>query len=134
MAREQGLAIEVASAGTESYHIGEAPHRFSQEVCRANGINISNQRAIRFTFRHFEEYDLIFAMADDVYHEISRIGRAKADMSKVAYFMNVLRPGGNESVPDPYYGGRDGFDEVFALIDEVCTCFVDNFKKNNNVQ
>src|SRR4051812_47269345 len=78
---EQGLNWKVDSAGTESYHIGEPPHHFSQKICREMGVDISGQRARKFVAADLGRYDKIYAMADDVYREIKRIGGANADMS-----------------------------------------------------
>lgn len=102
--KEHGLDWVVESAGTESYHVGEAPHSLSQKVCREHGIDISYQRATKFSVADFAAYDKIYALAHDVYTEIQRIGGKNADMTKVDYFMNELHPNKNESVPDPYYG------------------------------
>lgn len=110
----------VDSAGTESYHIGEAPHRHSQAICRANGIDISGQTARKFVVADFDRYDKIYAMADDVYREIQRIGGRHADMGKVDLFLNELEPGSNASVPDPWYGTEDGYELVFDMINITC--------------
>ena len=131
--KEHGLDWSVASAGTESYHIGEAPHRLSHKVCLKNGIDISAQRAAKFTKAHFDEYDKIYAFANDVYNEIQRIGGHRADMSKVDYFLNELNAGANESVPDPYYGGEDGYHHVYELIEKTCEQIIANYKKENYV-
>src|ERR1700761_8124921 len=87
MVKHHGLNWTVESAGTERYHIGEAPHRFSQKICKKHGIDISEFRAAKFTANDFTPYDKIYAMADDVSREIKRIGGKKADMSKVDYFL-----------------------------------------------
>jgi len=126
--KQHGLDWEVASAGTENYHIGEAPHRFSQKVCSCNGVDISAQRAQKFTAKHFGEYDKIYAMAGDVYREIQRIGGSKADMSKVEYFLNELEEGSNGSVPDPWYGDEAGYTPVYELIDRTCDAIIEKYK------
>jgi protein-tyrosine phosphatase len=126
-AAKNGKNWIVDSAGTESYHIGEAPHRFSQKICRANGIDISGQCARKFSPDDFERYDKIYAMADDVYREIKRIGGGKAIMSKVEYFLNESMPGSNASVPDPWYGEESGYAEVFELIDKTCSTIVSKY-------
>lgn len=128
-AKEHGLNWVIESAGTESYHIGEAPHRHSQKICMVNGIDISGLRAAKFTAKDFERYDRIYAFADDVYREIQRIGGRGADMSKVDYFLNELHGGGNRSVPDPYYGTEEGYKTVFDLIDKTCEAIVEKYKK-----
>jgi protein-tyrosine phosphatase len=126
--KEQGLDWQVDSAGTNSYHTGEAPHRYSQKVCLANGVDISAQRAKRFSAADFERYDIIYALANDVYEEIKKMGGKHADMNKVKYFLNELEPGSNGSVPDPWYGNEDGYTPVFELIDRTCDAIIEKYK------
>lgn len=126
--KQHGLNWQVDSAGTNSYHTGEAPHRHSQKVCLMNGVDISGQRAKRFSAADFERYDIIYAMADDVYEEIRRMGGKHADMDKVEYFLNELEPGGNGSVPDPWYGNEDGYMPVYELIDRTCDAIIEKYK------
>ena len=126
--KENGLKWVVDSAGTESYHIGEAPHHFSQNVCKVNGIDIAAQKARQFTPNDFKIYDKIYAFAADVYREIKTIGGENADMSVVDYFLNELEPGKNESVPDPWYGTEDGYKEVYNLIDKTCNEIIKHYK------
>lgn len=119
-AREAGLNWTVESAGTNGYHIGEAPHRLSQKVALLNGIDICEQKARQFVKEDFERYDKIYAMAEDVLDEIKWIAKEKYDPAKVDYFLNELHPGKNSSVPDPWYGTEPGYHEVYKLIDETC--------------
>ncbi len=126
--KEHGLDWTVESAGTESYHVGEAPHRFSQKVCLAKGVDISAQRARRFTAADFGRYDKIYALAADVYDEIKRIGGPKADMSKVDYILNELEQGSNGSVPDPWYGTEEGYTPVYELLDKACDAIIARYK------
>jgi protein-tyrosine phosphatase len=119
-----GLDWQVDSAGTNGYHIGEAPHRLSQKVAKLNGIDICDQRARQFVKEDFDRYDKIYAMADDVVDDIRSIAGNKYASSKVALFMNELHPGKNYSVPDPWYGPEPGFHEVYKLIDEVCDAII----------
>jgi protein-tyrosine phosphatase len=118
----------VASASTNTYHTGEAPHRFSQKICLAHGIDISGQRATRITKADFDFYDKIYAFAGDVYQDIKAIGGPMADMTKVDFFLNELHPGRNESVPDPYYGNEDGYKIVYDLIYKTCNAIIENYK------
>lgn len=115
-----GLDWTIASAGTESYHIGEAPHKFSQKVCSVQGIDISGQRAKRFTAADLKAWDKIYAMAADVLEEIYSIGGRTADYSHVGLFLNELHPGENESVPDPWYGEEAGYTPVYEMIEATC--------------
>jgi protein-tyrosine phosphatase len=119
-ARKAGLNWQVDSAGTNGYHVGEAPHPLSQKVARLNGIDICDQRARRFVKEDMERYDKIYAMADDVIVDIRRIAKGRYDESKVELFLNELYPGKNASVPDPWYGEEPGYHEVYELIDKAC--------------
>jgi len=71
-------------------------------------------------------------MSHDVYYEILRIGGENYSDEKVALFLNELEEGCNESVPDPWYGGEDGFVEVFDLIDKTCEAIVKKYAKEVN--
>jgi protein-tyrosine phosphatase len=129
--QQHGLDWHVSSAGTESYHIGQPPHQYSQKVCMTNGVDISSQRAQKFTAKHFDEYDKIYAMADDVYDEIRRIGGHRADMTKVDLFLNELEPGCNGCVPDPWYGTEDGYLPVYEMINRTCEAIIAKYKNGN---
>ena len=126
-AAEAGLNWQIDSAGTNGYHVGEPPHRLSQKVARLNGIDICDQRARQFVKEDFDRYDKIYAMADDVVDDMRRIARDKYDPSKVDLFMNELHPGGNHSVPDPWYGPEPGYHEVYEIIDEVCKAIISKY-------
>jgi protein-tyrosine phosphatase len=122
-----GLDWQVDSAGTNGYHIGEAPHPLSQKVARLNGLDISQQRARRFTATDLANYDKIYALAGDVVDEIRRISGRGADLSRVSLLMNELHPGLDEDVPDPYYGAEPGYHEVYQLIDEAADAIVEKY-------
>jgi protein-tyrosine phosphatase len=122
-----GLTWSIESAGTNSYHTGEPPHPFSQKIARLNGIDISKQRARRFTADDFDVYDKIYALAEDVMDEIKRISGKKFEHSKIDLLMNELYPGKNMDVPDPWYGPEPGYHEVFKLIDKVCDKIIEKY-------
>lgn len=126
---KHGLNWQVDSAGTESYHIGEAPHRYSQKVCLLHNIDISGQRARKFIREDIARYDKIYAMAADVLDEIKRIAGVKADIDKVSLFLNELHPGEDRSVPDPWYGNEDGYLPVYTMINETCEAIIEKYKK-----
>jgi protein-tyrosine phosphatase len=119
-ALKAGLNWRVESAGTNSYHIGEAPHHLSQKIAKLNGIDISQQRARRFVAADFERYDKIYALAEDVMNDTGHIAKNKFDGGKIDLLMNELYPDRNMDVPDPYYGGESGYHEVYKMLDEVC--------------
>src|SRR5437763_2848594 len=115
-AKAAGLPWTVESAGTNGYHVGEAPHHLSQKVASLNGIDICEQRARKFVKEDFERYDKIYAMAADVIDNIKSIAREKYDPSRLDLFLNELYPGRDMDVPDPWYGPEPGYHQVFELI------------------
>ena len=122
-----GLNWQIDSAGTNGYHIGEAPHRLSQKVAKLNGIDICNQRARQFVKEDFERFDKIYALADDVLDEIKWIAREKFDHSKADLLLNELHPGKNRSVPDPWYGPEPGYHDVYRLIEQACDAIIEKY-------
>lgn len=123
-AADADLTWQVESAGTNQYHIGEAPHPLSQKVAQMNGIDIRNQRARRFVASDFDRYDKIYALAEDVLEEIKRIAKDNYDPAKVALLMNELYPGENRNIPDPWYGPEPGYHEVYGMLDQVCNAII----------
>lgn len=119
-----GLDWYIDSAGTEKYHIGKAPHEYSQNICSSHGIDISNQRARKFTPADLTGYDLVYAMADDVAREIRRISGPKADYSHMGLFLEELEPGSGKSVPDPWYGDESAYVGVYDMIDATCDAII----------
>ena len=123
-ATEHGLDWIVESAGTNGYHVGEAPHHLSRKVAQKNGIDISDQQARRFCSADFEQYDMIYVMANDVLHEMKEIAGNKFKEDKVDFFLNALHPEKNNDVPDPWYGDEDGYTDVYTIIDEACDAII----------
>jgi protein-tyrosine phosphatase len=129
-ANDAGLNWTVDSAGTNSYHIGEAPHHLSQKVAKLNGVDICNQKARRFVKEDVERYDKIYAMADDVLDDIRQIAKEKYDPAKIDLFLNELYPEENKSVPDPWYGTEPGYHEVYKIIDEACNSIISKYENS----
>ena len=112
--------IQVDSAGTAAYHVGELPDERSIAVAKKYGIDLTNQRARKFIIQDFDVFDLIYAMDESNYQNILELARKEVDESKVQLILNETNPDSNESVPDPYYGGKDGFENVYNMLDEAC--------------
>jgi len=128
---QAGLEWTVESAGTNSYHIGEAPHPLSQKVGKQNGIDISRQRARRFVAEDFADYDKIYALAEDVIDEMKKIAGDKFDARRVELLLNELFPGKNMDVPDPWYGPEPGYHQAFKMIDEACEVILKKYSMLN---
>jgi protein-tyrosine phosphatase len=126
--KKNGLNWTVDSAGTNSYHTGEAPHKFSQKVCLTNGVDISEQKARTFVVGDFLKYDIIYAMADDVYRDIKKMAGTSEDMGKVRFFLDELGGAKGASVPDPWYGNENAYMPVYTLINKVCNAIIEKYK------
>ncbi|UTD13956.1 low molecular weight phosphotyrosine protein phosphatase [Tenacibaculum mesophilum] len=110
----------VDSAGTAGYHVGELPDGRSIEVARKYGIDITNQHSRKFTKADFDKFDMIFAMDQNNYADIVALSENEEQHEKVKMILNELYPDENRSVPDPYYGGDQGFENVYKMLDEAC--------------
>jgi protein-tyrosine phosphatase len=128
LANNHNLNWTVESAGTNQFHIGEAPHKSSQKVCKENGIDISHQRARRFKKEDFVEYDLIYALATDVIDEMKILTQPHFNETKVQLLLDVIYPGENKSVTDPWYGAEAGYYPVFEEIKKCCEAIVSKYK------
>jgi protein-tyrosine phosphatase len=133
-AHEAGLQWTVESAGTNGYHNGEAPHHICQKLSKANGIDISNQRSRQIKKNDFENYDILYAMAEDVMIDMKSIAGDKFETSNVKLFLEELMPGKQMDVPDPWYGGEDGFIEVYELIEKNCDKIIKNYLSKNKTE
>ena len=123
-----GLNWTVDSAGTNRYHINEAPHRLSQKVAKKRGIDISKQICRRFTVEDFEKFDKIYVMAADVVDEMKELTGNKFEDTKIDLLLNELYPGENKDIPDPWYGPEAGYNEVFDMIEEACEALIKKYK------
>ena len=112
--------VFVDSAGTAAYHVGELPDPRSIEVAKKYGIDLTNQRARKFTAKDFSDFDLIYAMDHHNYQNILSLAKSKAEAKKVKMILNEVHLQQNLSVPDPYYGGDEGFENVYKMLDEAC--------------
>ena len=117
--KEAGLDWEVESAGTGSWHIGEAPDPRSQKIAKINGIDISKQKAQKFIPDHFTKFDRIYVMDSSNYRDVVNMAVNEDDKNKVELIMNLVEPGKNKAVPDPYYDD-ELYSVVFEMLDEAC--------------
>ena len=121
----------VDSAGTANYHIGEFPDNRSIEIAFQNDINITDQRGRQFKISDFDYYDIIFVMDRHNFQNVMRLARNDQDKSKVRMILNELYPNENMDVPDPYYGGNDGFRNVFDLLNDACEIITKRLTSNH---
>lgn len=124
--KQHGLSVEVDSAGTANYHVGEKPDHRMRRISLEYGVSIDELRARQFTATDFDHYDIIFAMDQSNEQNILRLARNESDRQKVKLFLNELYPGENREVPDPYYGTENHFKEVIELLDQATDAFLIN--------
>lgn len=111
--------FEIESAGTIGYHVGEPPDRRMQEVMRARGIPVIG-RSKQLDGFDLEHYDLILAMDKDNRDAALALARGDAQRAKVKLFCEYCSEHRETEVPDPYYGGEQGFERVMDLIEDGC--------------
>jgi protein-tyrosine phosphatase len=109
-------AWRVDSAGTSDYHAGQAPDPRSQASALRHGVDISGQRSRAFSAADFEEFDHILVMDSSNHVNVCRLTDNPSHLAKVQLMLDVSFPGENKPVPDPYYGGDHGFENVYQLL------------------
>lgn len=127
---DAGLAdlVVIDSAGTHGYHVGEAPDARSQAHARRRGYDLSRLRARRFSGEDFHAFDLILAMDREHHAMLARLAPPSTGQKLRMMLEFARRPGGGNEVPDPYYGGPDGFELVLDLIEDAAEGLLDHLK------
>ena len=117
--KTKNLDIFTDSAGTAGYHIGSPPDIRSIEIADKYNINLRNQRARQFSRADFEKFDIIYAMDTNNYAHLNALSKNQEEREKIRLILNEINPDLWQSVPDPYYGGEDGFQEVYDMLDQA---------------
>ncbi len=121
----------VDSAGTSGYHQGERPDPRSIATARAHGIDITNQRSAHFHTSDFDRYDYIYVMDQSNYDNVIKLASTERDRQKVKLILDEIYPNQSMEVPDPYYGGDQGFENVYQMLDLACDQIAE--KLNGNI-
>ncbi len=118
LVEEAGLMDQVAidSAGTHGYHVGESPDRRTATAAAKRGYSLAGQTARQIDEEDFERFDLLLAMDRGHRTFLNRIAPPGSE-KKVRMFMSLAAGKGDQDVPDPYYGGPDGFEIVLDMIE-----------------
>jgi protein-tyrosine phosphatase len=117
-ARAPQLSVELDSAGTHDYHVGEPPDERSIAAARRRGIDLSTLRARTVKAGDFDYYDLILAMDEQNLRELRRRAPAQRH-DRIRLMMEFVPAATTRAVPDPYYGGPQGFEQVLDLLEEA---------------
>jgi protein-tyrosine phosphatase len=118
VAEEKGLIgrFEIDSAGLGDWHIGQAPDHRAQKATESRGIDISGQSARQVEDEDFERFDLLLVMDRSNYGELKARAPASA-RGKIRPFLDFAPHVGTKDVPDPFFGGSEGFDHALDLIE-----------------
>ena len=122
------LNIEVDSAGTAAYHIGKKPDLRSIEIANKYAIDLNQQRARQFSRADFDEFDIIYAMDTNNYAHLISLAYSEKERNKIRMILNEINPNSYQSVPDPYYGGKNGFQDVYNMLDNSCGKIIQNIE------
>ena len=122
------LDIVVDSAGFEPYHNNDIADPRSAEIAKKHGHDLSFHRARLFRHDDFNVYDKIYVMDDYNYQDVKYTSKNDNEFAKVDLIMNVVYPNQNINVPDPYYGGTNGFENVYKMLDIATDKIIEEIK------
>lgn len=121
--------FNVDSAGTSGGHKGQAPDKRSIAVANKNGIDISQQKSRKLVKRDFKVYDYLYVMDGSNYLDVIAMASNKEEIKKVIRIMDEVFPNENLDVPDPYYGGSQGFENVYRMLDQATDLIANKINK-----
>lgn len=122
------LQMEIDSAGTHAYHIGEAPDERAQAACARRGIDISRLRGRRAVAGDIEKFDYVLAMDRENYENLLEICPPGLE-SRIRLFMEFASSRAEQEVPDPYFGGAGGFDRVLDMIEDAAQGLLEEIRR-----
>ena len=120
--------VYIDSAGTGGYHIGEQPDPRSIATAKRYDLDITGQRCRKFSKKDFEDFDHIYVMDNSNYRDVVELAENEEQRNKVQLILEEIFPGENVDVPDPYYGGDQGFENVYQMLDEACDSIAEKLK------
>lgn len=124
-----GLNVTVDSAGTSGIHEGEAPDKRATATLLEKGINISDLRSQQLMANDFSDYDYIITMDEDNQRDCELLGASVESLNQPKMLMNFTQPHLNISVPDPYYGGQQGFEAVYEMLNLATDKLIEELQK-----
>lgn len=120
--------VEVDSAGTHGYHIGEAPDSRTQRVAASRGYDLSQLRARKIAYQDLDYFDLILAMDRTNLDNLMRMASPE-QRQKIALFMDYAANFDDDEVPDPFYGLGHSFDLVLDMVEDAAQGLVDHIRQ-----
>ncbi|MBZ0241687.1 MAG: hypothetical protein K8F24_00605 [Bacteroidales bacterium] len=117
---DKGIKGTVESAGFESFHINDAPDPRAISVAKNYGIDISQKKARIFLKTDFNRFDRIYVMDTINMNDVLELVRNENNRKKVDYLMNLIEPGSDKTVPDPFLSGIEDCEKVFVTLEKAC--------------
>lgn len=132
--REAGLQerIEVDSAGTHAYHVGEPPDRRAQQTAQRRGVDLSSQRARKVGRDDFKQFDYVLAMDRDNYALLAQLC-PEGEEGRLRLFLDFAPQLPEREVPDPYYGGDSGFERVFDMVEAAAQGLLADIRREHGL-
>ena len=118
------LNASVDSAGTANFHVGQEPDQRSAKSGLKHGVDISNLRGRQFGVDDFDNFDQIYVMDKSNYGNVVSLARNEDDKNKVEMLLNLNNPDSFDEVPDPYFGGEQGFENVYQMLNNACEVII----------
>jgi protein-tyrosine phosphatase len=109
----------VDSAGTSGGHKGQAPDKRSIAIANKNGLDISNQKSRKLLEEDFKNFDFLYVMDQSNYNDVTSLASTEEEKKKVIKILDEVFPDENLDVPDPYYGGSQGFENIYRMLDRA---------------
>ncbi|MBI2257895.1 MAG: low molecular weight phosphotyrosine protein phosphatase [Flavobacteriia bacterium] len=128
-AKELDLHIEIDSAGTANYHVGEAPDYRMIDTAIEKGTDISFLRARQFNKNDFQLFDLIFVMDKNNYLNVLKLSSSKVENNKVKLLLEDIKHPTLKEVPDPFYGTKIDFDNCYQILDDATNLLIEKYLK-----
>ena len=132
---DEGLAdrIEIDSAGTHAYHIGEPPDARSQQTALRRGIDMNDLRARKVERDDFSDYHYVLAMDRDNLSNLRTLVAQDTAPARVELFMDYAEDWSEQEVPDPYYGGAQGFERVFDMVEAASRGLLESLRSRGEI-
>lgn len=122
MLKNKGLYknFEIDSAGTTAYHIGEPADKRMQAHAIKRGYNLTSISRKFNPISDFNHFDMIIAMDNEHFLSLKKLARKESDIQKISKMTDFRKNWSYDEIPDPYYGGEEGFELVLDLLEDSC--------------
>ena len=128
--KQEGLEkqIDCASAGTIDHHVGASPDARMRSAARERGIQLTST-ARQINVADLDRFDLILCMDDENFEHVELMASGRKPRARIRLFCEFVSDSDSREVPDPYYGGTDGFDTVMDLLEDGCANLLENIRR-----